>query len=76
MDALLVGTLAALGTIVGMLYWVLLVRPASLLGLWGDSWDDDEADTVSALRMIGGAFVLLVGFCTGLAVAFLAATSA
>lgn len=81
MDALLVGALAALGTVVGMLYWVLLVRPHNLIGLFSaprspdEAWEEDEDSTYDALRVIGAVLVLLVGFFTGLAVSFLAATS-
>ena len=75
-DALLVGALAALGTVVGMLYWVLLVRPHQLLGLWSgdDSWAEDLPH-LGWLQSAGAVLVLLVGFFTGLAVAFLAATA-
>lgn len=85
MDVLLVGALAALGTVVGMLYWVLLVRPHNLLGLFSappgqapeltDAAEHASDTTYRALRVIGALLVLLVGFFTGLAVSFLAATS-
>lgn len=79
MDALFVGSLTAVGTVVGMLFWLLLVRPDALLGLLSDrpdaEWFDHHPATLSALRLTVGAVVLILGFLTGLAVAFLAGTS-
>lgn len=70
------GALAALGTVVGMLVWVLLVRPHQLLGLWsGDEHWGEDLPHLAWLQAAGALAVLLVGFFTGLAVAFLAATS-
>jgi hypothetical protein len=79
LDALFVGTLTAVGAIVGMLYWLLLVRPDALLGLLSDApetgWFEHHPTTLRALRITGAALVLAIGFLTGLAVAFLAGTS-
>ncbi len=85
MDALVVGALTATGTVTGMLFWLLLVRPDRLLGLLSDSTDDPHAHRVEwfedhpgqlvALRVTGAVVVLILGFLTGLAVAFLAGTA-
>ena len=79
MDALLVGFVSAGCTVVVMLYWLLLVRPDTLLSLLGDedAWLDPSEPTpasLHALRGVAGTTVLLFGFLTGLTVAFLAAT--
>lgn len=75
----MVGALTALGTVAGMLFWLLLVRPDALLGLLSDAadpgWFQHHPTTLRALRITGGAVVLIAGFLTGLAVAFLAGTS-
>ncbi len=79
MDALYVGALTAVGTVAGMLYWLLLVRPDALLGLLSDApdaaWFEHHPTTLLALRATSGLVVLILGFLTGLAVAFLAGTS-
>ncbi|MCB9676564.1 MAG: hypothetical protein H6737_15715 [Alphaproteobacteria bacterium] len=79
MDAVLVGLLTAVGTVAGMLFWLLLVRPDALLGLLSDrpdaEWFDQHPATLGALRVTSGVVVLILGFLTGLAVAFLAGTS-
>ena len=79
MDALLVGSLAAVVTVASMLFWLLLVRPDALLGLLSDqpegSWFEHHPTTLRALRLTGGLVVLILGFLTGLAVMFLASTA-
>ncbi len=78
MDALLVGSLTAAGTVTGMLLWLLLARPEVAFGLLGEppSWlHEEERGSLRALRLIFAALVLIFGFLTGLTVAFLAATA-
>ncbi|MEZ4316562.1 MAG: hypothetical protein R3F61_03635 [Myxococcota bacterium] len=79
MDGLLVGALTAVGTVAGMLFWLLLVRPDALLSLLSDTpdaeWFEHHPTTLRALRLTSGLVVLIFGFLTGLAVAFLAGTS-
>lgn len=79
MDALVVGGLTAAATVAGMLFWLLLARPEALLGLFGEQspgpWQDDHPASTTALRISLGAVVLILGFVTGLTVAFLAGTS-
>lgn len=79
MDALLVGTLTAVGAMAGMSYWLLLVRPDALLGLLSDApeagWFEHHPTALRALRLTGAALVLALGFLTGLVVAFLAGTA-
>lgn len=79
MDALLVGALTAVGTVVGMLFWLLLVRPDALLALLSDSssgsWFEQHPGMLRALRWTSAVLVLFLGFLTGLAVAFLAGTA-
>jgi hypothetical protein len=81
MDALVVGLLTATGTVTGMLFWLLLVRPDRLLGLLSDApasggeWFEEHPGQLVALRVTGAVVVLILGFLTGLAVAFLAGTA-
>lgn len=76
---MVVGALTASGTVVGMLFWLALVRPDALLGLLSDTadvaWFEEHPATLRALRVAGAVAVLVAGFVTGLAVAFLSGTS-
>ena len=79
MDALVVGGLTAAGTVAGMLFWLLLARPEALLGLFSEQppgdWFGDHPSTLGALQITFGLMVGILGFVTGLTVAFLAGTS-
>lgn len=79
MDALVVGALTAAGTVAGMLFWLLLARPEALLGLFTEQppgdWFDDHPVTLRALQVTFGFVVAILGFVTGLTVAFLAGTA-
>lgn len=79
MDALVVGGLTAAATVVGMLFWLLLARPEALLGLFSEQppgeWFEDHAGSLRMLRIAFALVVLILGFVTGLTVAFLAGTS-
>ena len=67
------------GSLRPLLFWLLLVRPDALLSLLSDTpdaeWFEHHPTTLRALRLTSGLVVLIFGFLTGLAVAFLAGTS-
>lgn len=79
MDALVVGALTATATVAGMLFWLLLSRPEALLGLFSEQppgeWFDEHPITLQALQITFGFVVMILGFVTGVTVAFLAGTS-
>jgi hypothetical protein len=78
-DALLVGTRAGITVALGTVLWYLLVQPDLLLSaidLGGaeDDWIGAGSGTLRVLQIATAAVVFLMGFLTGLAVAFLAIT--
>lgn len=79
MDALVVGGLTAAATVAGMLFWLLLARPEALLGVFSEQpsgeWFDDHPSTLGFLQTTFGIIVVILGFVTGLTVAFLAGTA-
>ncbi len=77
MDAVLVGSLTALTAVAGVFWWQLMVHPDTLLHPFGtaeDGWFEHHPAAVRALRLVAGSLVFVLGFLTGLALAFLART--
>lgn len=82
MEAVLVGLLTASTLILGAALWYLLVRPDVLLSLLGhgavtseEGWFEEHPAALDALRWVLAGAVFLMGFLTGLAVAFLGSTA-
>lgn len=75
MDAMVIGSLTGSTAVVGVLLWQLRARPDLVLGVHGETWSGHLAASILALRLAGAVLLFLLGFLTGLAVAFLSATS-
>ncbi|MEZ4234873.1 MAG: hypothetical protein R3F59_01635 [Myxococcota bacterium] len=80
MEPLIVGCLTAATAVVGVAFWQVLVRPESMLALWGDGasdgdgWFDHHPGALRALRYALGMVLFMSGFLTGLALTFLLGT--
>ena len=81
MEALLVGSIAAVGVAFGVLFWLLLVRPGILVSVFSDgaltdeTWYDIQPSFLLFLRLFAGLVLFGIGFLTGFVLAFLSGTS-
>ena len=79
MEPLIVGALSAATAVLFLAFFLLLVRPETLLAMWSDpradeGWFEDHPGALRALRYALGTLLFLSGFLTGLALTFLSGT--
>jgi len=82
LDAALMGVLTSISAVAGALVWQLLVRPEDALRYWTDqavideeSWFEHHPAALRALRTLGAALLLVLGFMCGFALTLLTQTS-
>jgi hypothetical protein len=79
MEPVIVGGLSAATAVLFLAFFLLLVRPETLLSMWSDprvddGWFDHHPAALRALRYALGTLLFLSGFLTGVALTFLSGT--
>ena len=83
MEPVIVGGLSAATAVLFLAFFLLLVRPETLLAMWsdpraessdGEGWFDHHPAALRGLRYALGTLLFLSGFLTGLALTFLSGT--